>query len=79
MQDYAAAGSDMYTFHLEAVVGEPVPAGSGVDERVAALIKSIKVAGMHAGIAIKPATAAEAVFPYVEECGLDLVSSGLRG
>lgn len=73
-QDFAKAGADMFTFHLEAVVGEPCPL-LAKDVRVAGLIAQIKEAGMHAGIALKPSTPAEAVFKYVEDCGLDMVST----
>lgn len=72
VKDFAAAGADMFTFHLEAVVGEPCPL-LAKDMRVVDLIGAIKGAGMHAGMAIKPGTPVESVFKYVEECGLDMV------
>ena len=71
MQDFAAAGADMFTFHLEAVTEERGPQPGA---RVLELIKTIKGQKMYAGMAISPATAIEAVFPYVEQGALDMVS-----
>lgn len=73
-QDFAAAGANLFTFHLEAVVPEllqlsqqePHPA-------VAELCAAVRAAGMQAGIALKPSTPAELVLPYVKQGLLDLV------
>jgi ribulose-phosphate 3-epimerase len=64
----------MYTFHLEAVVAPEQPSGAeaAVDPRVRALVERIRAAGMRAGIAIKPATPAEALFPYVDAGLVDM-------
>ena len=59
--DFHDAGADMITFHLES---ESDPA------ETIALIKSL---GMKAGIALKPATPAEAVFPYLRDLQMVLV------
>ena len=59
--DFHSAGADMITFHLES--------DSDPSETVS-LIKSL---GMKAGIALKPATPAEAVFPYLSDIDMVLV------
>jgi len=61
VKDFKDAGADMFTFHIEAV------------EDPARVIKAIKEAGMKAGIAIKPKTAVETVFPFVEMVDMVLV------
>jgi ribulose-phosphate 3-epimerase len=66
----------MYTFHLEAVAPEQSTAAGGgadqVDPRVRALVERVRALGMRAGIAIKPATPAEALFPYVDAGLVDM-------
>ena len=59
--DFADAGADMITFHLES--------GSDPEETVS----RIRGLGVKAGIALKPATPAEAVFPYLERLSMVLV------
>ena len=59
--DFAAAGADLITFHLEC--------GCDID----ACIELIRSLGVVPGIALKPATPAEAVFPYLEKLGMVLV------
>ncbi len=59
--DFHDAGADMITFHLES---ESNPADT------IALIKSL---GMKAGLALKPATPAESVFPYLSDLDMVLV------
>ena len=61
VDDFAAAGSDILTFHLEA------------DSDTAATIAAIKEKGMKAGLSIKPATPAEAVFPFLPQLDLVLI------
>lgn len=61
INDFHDAGADMITFHLES---ESNPADT------IALIKSL---GMKAGLALKPATPAEAVFPYLSDIDMVLV------
>ncbi len=59
--DFAAAGADLITFHLEC----------GCD--VGACIELIRSLDVVPGIALKPATPAQAVFPYLEKLGMVLV------
>lgn len=70
--DFAAAGADMYTFHLEAV--DP---GAGVDSpanpEVVALIAAVHAAGMLAGITIKPGTPVQALAPYLDDVDMVLI------
>eukprot|EP01089_Gocevia_fonbrunei_P000959 TRINITY_DN1091_c0_g1_i1.p1 TRINITY_DN1091_c0_g1~~TRINITY_DN1091_c0_g1_i1.p1 ORF type:complete len:221 (+),score=66.71 TRINITY_DN1091_c0_g1_i1:346-1008(+) len=61
VEDFAKAGADNYTFHIEATSD---PSG---------LIKKIHDNKMKAGIAIKPKTELEKVLPYVEEADMILV------
>lgn len=76
VKDCAAAGCDMYTFHLEAVLGRLGDDGSGVQhpaDAVAQLCRDVRAAGMHAGIALKPGTGVQHVVPYVEAGLVDMV------
>jgi ribulose-phosphate 3-epimerase len=57
----AEAGADLFTFHIEAT------------NDAAGLIKAIKAAKMKVGIAIKPKTPVDSVFPYVADVDLILV------
>lgn len=66
----AKAGANMYTFHLEAVEGYKDAACAPA---VTALCKQIRAAGMHCGIAIKPATPAELLLPYIHAQLVDMV------
>ena len=59
--DFAKAGADVITFHLES----DGDAGQTID-----LIRSL---GCVPAIALKPATPAEAVFPYLDKLGMVLV------
>ena len=61
IDDFAAAGADIITFHIEAA------------KDVKATIDKIKEAGCKAAVSIKPATAAEAVFPYLDDLYMVLV------
>ena len=70
VQDFAAAGADMFTFHLEAVTEERGPQPGA---RVLELIKKIKGQKMYARMTVSPATANEVVFPYVEQGALGMV------
>lgn len=55
------AGADILTFHLEAC------------EDSGALLDEIRANGAKSALSIKPATPAEAVFPYLEKCDMILV------
>eukprot|EP00611_Tribonema_gayanum_P005308 TRINITY_DN1453_c0_g1_i4.p1 TRINITY_DN1453_c0_g1~~TRINITY_DN1453_c0_g1_i4.p1 ORF type:complete len:224 (-),score=92.71 TRINITY_DN1453_c0_g1_i4:198-869(-) len=61
VDDMADAGVDRLTFHIEAT------------EDPAALIRRVKGRGMKVGIALKPKTPADCVFPYCEDLDLVLV------
>ncbi|MGH2658214.1 MAG: ribulose-phosphate 3-epimerase [Actinomycetota bacterium] len=52
--DFVAAGTDMVTCHVEALV-DPTP-----------VIRKAREAGMGAGLAVNPDTAVETVFPHLE-------------
>ena len=54
VQEFKSAGADLYTFHIEAT------------QDPESLIKSIKMAGMKVGIALKPGTHVDTVLPFVE-------------
>lgn len=59
--DYAQAGSDIITFHVEA------------NNDVLTTIEAIKSYGVKAAISLKPKTPAEAVFPYLDKVDMVLV------
>lgn len=58
---FADAGSDIITFHVESECDAD------------ALIDEIHSYGVKAGVAVKPNTPAEAVFPYIEKADMVLV------
>ena len=62
ISDFARAGADLINIHLEAC--EPLP-----------VLKAIKAAGKKAGLTVKPATPAEAVYPFIDIVDLVLVMS----
>ena len=64
IKEFAQAGADYITVHLEAVEGE---------EALQSTFQAIREAGAKVGLSIKPATPASAVFPYLEELDLVLV------
>lgn len=61
VQDIADAGGDQFTFHLEAT------------ENPKALIQQIRDAGMKVGVAVKPGTPVQDVFPLVDLVDMVLV------
>ncbi|KAK6465988.1 D-ribulose-5-phosphate 3 epimerase [Scheffersomyces coipomensis] len=61
VEDIAKAGGDGYTFHFEAT-DDPLK-----------LIKTIKKFGLKVGVAVKPATPVESLFPIIDEIDLGLV------
>ena len=71
-QDFASAGANMYTFHLEAVVEDAANA-KHPDEKMTKVLKQVKDAGMYAGVALKPKTPIETLFPYIEDKLIDQV------
>ncbi|ORX46183.1 hypothetical protein BCR36DRAFT_332124 [Piromyces finnis] len=62
VDDFADAGADMFTFHIEASI-----------DNTGLLIEKIKKAGMKVGIAIKPKTPVEWVLPYADKIDMVLV------
>lgn len=72
IKDFASAGANMYTFHLEAVVPDATTA-KHPDPQMVKVLKEVKEAGMHAGVALKPKTPAETLFPYIEDKLVDQV------
>lgn len=62
--DFAKAGADLITFHLEAV-----------PDTVEEVIAAIRATGCQVGISIRPGTPVEAVFPYLGVVDLILVIS----
>lgn len=62
--DFAKAGADLITFHLEAV-----------PDMVEEVIAAIRATGCQVGISIRPGTPVEAVFPYLGVVDLILVMS----
>ncbi|KXZ54045.1 hypothetical protein GPECTOR_5g154 [Gonium pectorale] len=76
VKDFAKAGADMYTFHLEAAAAPDDAHSLCPDtphQAVADLCAGVRRAGMHAGIALKPATPVELVVPYVAAGLVDMV------
>ena len=63
LDSYLDAGSDAITIHIEAVA-EPT-----------SLLRTIRQAGVAAGLALNPGTPVEQVMPFVAECDLLLVMS----
>lgn len=61
IDDFAKAGADIITFHIEAA------------KDVKATIEKIKEAGCKPAISIKPNTPADVVFPYIDELYMVLV------
>ncbi len=70
IEDFAKAGADIITVHLEAC------------KDVAATLKKIRECGCKAGLSIKPATKVEEIIPYLEYTDMILIMSvepGLGG
>ncbi len=63
IDDFIKCGADIITFHIEALD----------NERILSAIKKIRKNGKKVGISLKPATKAEAVFPYLELIDMVLV------
>eukprot|EP00126_Sphaerothecum_destruens_P004551 Sdes_comp18250_c0_seq1m7871 len=61
VQDIADAGGNMFTFHIEC------------EDDTREVIKAVKKAGMKVGIAVKPGTPVEKLFPFIEEIDMTLV------
>ena len=61
VKDFIKAGADLINFHLES--------SAPIDET----LETIRAAGVQTALTIKPATPAEAVFPYLDKLDLVLV------
>lgn len=59
--DFCDAGADIISFHVEA------------ERDIAGTIAAIKQRGVRAALAVKPGTAMESVFPYLDEISMVLV------
>ena len=62
IEDFAAAGADSLTFHIESSESRPLE-----------LIQKIQSRGMKAGLSLKPATPLEAIVPFLPHLDLILV------
>ena len=62
----------MYCFHLDAVLPD---AGKGdhPDPKMVKVCKAVRDAGMYCGVAIKPGTPVETLFPYIDDKLVDQV------
>lgn len=61
IDDFAAAGADIITFHVES------------DSDIQSTIDRIKAHGKKAGLVVKPNTPVETVFPYLEQLYMVLI------
>ena len=61
IDDFAKAGSDLITFHVEA------------DSDIQATLDKIKSHGIKASLSVKPGTPIEAVYPYLEQLDMVLI------
>ena len=63
-EDFRSAGCDLYCFHYEAAVASAAP-----HTPPARLIAQIHAAGMRAGVAIKPGTPVDVLYPLLDGPG----------
>jgi len=61
VNDFKVAGANGFTFHIEAV------------EDAADMIRKVKEAGMKVGIAVKPGTPVDTVFPFLDDVDMILI------
>jgi len=61
VEHMAAAGADQFTFHIEAT------------EQPGSLCRQIREAGMRVGVGVKPGTAVDTVFEWVDQRLVDMV------
>lgn len=61
IDDMADAGTDIFTFHVE-VLGD-----------IMQIIDLVKAKGMKVGLAVKPGTAIDSIFPYIAKLDQVLV------
>ena len=60
---YAAAGADIVTFHVEA----------DTPENITRTLTEVRAVGKRVGLAVKPATPAEAILPYIGDIDIIVV------
>ncbi|KAF6266665.1 Ribulose-phosphate 3-epimerase-like protein [Scenedesmus sp. NREL 46B-D3] len=73
IKDFAKAGADMFTFHLEAVADAAQLSASEAHPAVVQAAEQVRAAGMKVGVALKPDTPAELLLPYLQQGLLDMV------
>jgi len=73
--DFAAAGADMFTFHIEAAVegGTSALFADAAHPEVCALCEAVRAANMHVGLTLKPETDVTLLFPYIDAGLVDMV------
>ena len=69
-KDFAAAGADLITVHLEA---------EGVRKDPRAVLRTIRELGCRTGLSIRPGTPVEELFDYLDEVDLVLIMSVVPG
>ncbi|CAG9465088.1 unnamed protein product [Pedinophyceae sp. YPF-701] len=73
VDEFAKAGADMFTFHIEAFDRDESLAEGAADPRVLALLARTRELGMRTGIALCPETPWGALLPYAAEIDMALV------
>eukprot|EP00879_Flechtneria_rotunda_P018177 GHRR01019065.1.p1 GENE.GHRR01019065.1~~GHRR01019065.1.p1 ORF type:complete len:168 (+),score=76.91 GHRR01019065.1:456-959(+) len=73
VQDFANAGANMLTFHLEAVADPQQLTHLKADPAVIEMAQTVRNAGMKVGVALRPQTPAELLLPYLHQDLLDMV------
>ena len=68
--DFASAGADIFTFHVEATAGRKAEDGTDLTEW---LLGNIRAKGMKTGLAVKPKTAVEDALVYVRKGLVDML------
>ncbi len=69
VREFAAAGCDLYCFHHEAAFSTAAESPAGTSDRATSpreLVRLVHSLGMRAGVAVKPATPADVLFPLAD-------------
>jgi len=73
VEEYAKAGANMFTFHIESVVdNDDISTDHKEHPDVTALCQRIRDLGMQVGLAVKPRTSHEALRPYIDAGLVDM-------
>ena len=72
LDPFIKAGADLLNMHIEAIFDHFGPKGP---QMTVALLEKIRATGKKAALTIKPATAPEAIFPFLHLCDMALVMS----